>query len=308
MAGVQNEIKSETLQATSLPSASMPVPFLLSLLSPLLALSPPLSPKLILRDGLANSQLLVGCETAARPLRDRKGGLLPLLEPFCNCSVCLCMLCTHTHTYTLPYLQFCGMLPGTYFCPIHIFFNLIILLDLLLLYYYYFHSPVHASFHTCTQPCTYIVPCMRFCTMHMHVLFFCPHTYIYLLVSHTHIYSYIPPPFHTYLHLHFHALVCPHVSAMLAYVCTCAVSSFFILLLCTLFFIKQSAVGLLPAGLFLSPCMFFSINHCAVAPLFAGLFRPHCTLFFVKHCACARYSWSRSETTSAGRLLSPHVL
>jgi len=106
-------------------------------------------------------------------------------------------------------------------------------------------------------------------------------------------------------HSHIHELACPHVSAMLARVCTCAVWSFFILLLCTLFLIKHCAVGLLPAGHFLPPCMLFSIKHCAISPLFAGLPPPHCTLFFVKHCARARYSWSLSETTSAGRLLSP---
>jgi len=106
-------------------------------------------------------------------------------------------------------------------------------------------------------------------------------------------------------HSHIHELACPHVSAMLARVCTCAVWSFFILLLCTLFLIKHCAVGLLPAGHFLPPCMLFSIKHCAISPLFAGLPPPHSTLFFVKHCARARYSWSLSETTSAGRLLSP---
>eukprot|EP00277_Geminigera_cryophila_P015376 CAMPEP_0179458980 /NCGR_PEP_ID=MMETSP0799-20121207/42399_1 /TAXON_ID=46947 /ORGANISM="Geminigera cryophila, Strain CCMP2564" /LENGTH=78 /DNA_ID=CAMNT_0021260511 /DNA_START=58 /DNA_END=291 /DNA_ORIENTATION=+ len=63
MAEAKDEVNSETPQATSLLSASLPVPFLLSLLSPLLSLSPPLSPNLILRDGLANSRLLVGCET-----------------------------------------------------------------------------------------------------------------------------------------------------------------------------------------------------------------------------------------------------
>jgi len=147
--------------------------------------------------------------------------------------------------------------------PIHIFE---ILLSYLTLYHYYFYfrSPVHASFHTCTQRCTYIVLCMLAHNMHMHVFFFFSHIYIHALLPHVAGFS----PAHLFLHTsafsymfafvfsirafwhvnarkhtractscllcshsstcklwhsHIHALACPHVSAMLAHVCTCAV-------------------------------------------------------------------------------------
>ena len=98
--------------------------------------------QLIPRDGLTNSNF--GSSEVPRRLRDppllelakfkelpRRLFLVdcgnppptflqPLLQQLRSCSVCLCVLCTYTQAYILPYLLLCGMLPGTYLCPIHI--------------------------------------------------------------------------------------------------------------------------------------------------------------------------------------------
>ena len=188
MTEVKNKVNSETFQATSLPSASLPVPFLLSLLSPLLTLSPPLSPNLMQRDDLANPRLLVGCDTPP-PF------LLPLVQQIRGCSICLCVLCTYIHTDTLPYLQLCGMLLDTHFCPIHIF---PILLSYLTHYYYFPYSHcacifprmhttlhVHGAVHACPY---HTYPCVLFIPAHIHIPAFIPHVVSF---SHTHLFLYI---------------------------------------------------------------------------------------------------------------------
>ena len=161
MAEVKNEINYETLQTMSLPSASMPVPFLLSLISPLLKFSPPLSPNFILRDDLANSRLLVRCEThppllAAPVATNTRLFRLPV-----------CVMHIHTQIHVaLPtalwHASWHTFLPHPYL-P-----NLIILFDVLL---FFSRSPVHVSSHTCTHRCMYMVQCMRVHTMHIYVCF-----------------------------------------------------------------------------------------------------------------------------------------
>jgi len=197
MAEVKNEINSETLQATSLLSASLPVPFLLSLLSPLLTLSPPLSPNLILRDDRANSWLLVGCETPPPPS----------CCPCCNNYVAVpfaCVCCAHTYTHTrcptysfvacfLAHISAPSISSQSYYL---IWLIIIIFLALLCMC-----LPTHAHNVACTRRCTCAsIPCLSMCAFNS-----CTHTYTRFypaccrLFTHTFIFIYLRIFIHMYI-------------------------------------------------------------------------------------------------------------
>jgi len=178
--------------------ASLPVPFLLSLLSPLLPLSPQLSPNLILRDGLANSRLLVGHETPPFLLAAPAATITRLFR------LPVCVLHIHTQIHVA--------LPTAWWhASWHIFLphpylpNLIILFDLLLLFFslscvrFFPHTHTTLHVHGAVQACPYHA--------HIYVLFFfCTHVYTRFYPARCRLFTHIN--IFTYLNLFIHIYIC----------------------------------------------------------------------------------------------------
>ena len=250
MAKAKDEMNSETLQATSLPSASLPIPSLLSLLSTLLPLSPPLSPNLILRDGLANSRLLVGCKTPPPLLAAPAASITRLF----HLPVCVVHIHTHIHTRCPTYsfaARFLAHISHSHLPNLILLFDLLLLFSSLSCLSTHAHNVARILCRACVT-ITCICMCFFFSYIYIHALI--PHVVGFSpahLFLHTSAFSYIFTfvfslrafwhvntckhtractsvcCVHTLAHancgIHAYTHACPHVSAMLAHVCTCAV-------------------------------------------------------------------------------------